>query len=118
MLNAISHSTFRIQHSSFSLQRPWPVVCYPAGPPPGGEWGLVASAVFKTVVSARKRRKVGSIPTRLRHVGEAVRYEWSAPVAPLGCLVLRHAVVMLGVLRGRFFFLLLLRLCLVFLFLF
>src|SRR5437764_11243715 len=33
----------------------------------GGEWGLVASAVFKTVVSARKRRRVGSIPTRLRH---------------------------------------------------
>src|SRR4051794_22946262 len=33
----------------------------------GGEWGLVAPAVFKTVVSARKRRKVGSIPTRLRH---------------------------------------------------
>src|SRR3954453_19500344 len=33
---------------------------------PGGEWGLVAPAVFKTVVSARKRRKVGSIPTRLR----------------------------------------------------
>src|ERR1051325_9226612 len=32
----------------------------------GGEWGLVASAVFKTVVSARKRRRVGSIPTRLR----------------------------------------------------
>jgi hypothetical protein len=32
----------------------------------GGEWGLVASAVFKTVVSAWKRRKVGSIPTRLR----------------------------------------------------
>src|SRR3954453_14900974 len=32
----------------------------------GGEWGLVAPAVFKTVVSARKRRKVGSIPTRLR----------------------------------------------------
>src|SRR6476659_10219084 len=35
--------------------------------PNGGEWGLVASAVFKTVVSARKRRRVGSIPTRLRH---------------------------------------------------
>src|SRR5687768_3774329 len=34
--------------------------------PNGGEWGLVAPAVFKTVVSARKRRKVGSIPTRLR----------------------------------------------------
>src|SRR5437667_8474031 len=32
----------------------------------GGEWGLVASAVFKTVVSARKRRRVGSIRTRLR----------------------------------------------------
>jgi hypothetical protein len=32
----------------------------------GGEWGLVAPAVFKTVVSARKRRRVGSIPTRLR----------------------------------------------------
>src|SRR5881296_2541057 len=36
---------------------------------PGGEWGLVAPAVFKTVVSARKRRRVGSIPTRLRHYG-------------------------------------------------
>ena len=35
--------------------------------PSGGEWGLVAPAVFKTVVSARKRRWVGSIPTRLRH---------------------------------------------------
>src|SRR6266511_5274141 len=34
----------------------------------GGEWGLVAPAVFKTVVSARKRRKVGSIPTRLRQI--------------------------------------------------
>src|SRR6266498_2556177 len=34
----------------------------------GGEWGLVASAVFKTVVSARKRRRVGSIPTRLRQI--------------------------------------------------
>src|ERR1044071_5511550 len=32
----------------------------------GGEWGLVASAVFKTVVSARKRRRVGSISPRLR----------------------------------------------------
>ena len=32
----------------------------------GGEWGLVAPAVFKTVASARKRRWVGSIPTRLR----------------------------------------------------
>jgi hypothetical protein len=41
----------------------------------GGEWGLVASAVFKTVVSARKRRKVGSIPTRLRqrYFGASVR---------------------------------------------
>jgi len=40
----------------------------------GGEWGLVAPAVFKTVVSARKRRKVGSIPTRLRHVRGTPRY--------------------------------------------
>jgi hypothetical protein len=37
----------------------------------GGEWGLVASAVFKTVVPARKRRRVGSIPTRLRQVRSA-----------------------------------------------
>src|SRR4029078_4369000 len=34
--------------------------------PSGGEWGLVAAAVFKTVVPARKRGRVGSIPTRLR----------------------------------------------------
>lgn len=39
---------------------------YPFALLSGGEWGLVAPAVFKTVVSARKRRKVGSIPTRLR----------------------------------------------------
>src|SRR5436305_6477229 len=49
----------------------------------GGEWGLVASAVFKTVVSARKRRRVGSIPTRLRQrarpvalVGKAFFGSW------------------------------------------
>src|SRR5437762_772056 len=48
------------------------------GPEVGGEWGLVASAVFKTVVSARKRRKVGSIPTRLRH-------RESKDVRMLGC---------------------------------
>jgi leader peptidase (prepilin peptidase)/N-methyltransferase len=34
----------------------------------------VASAVFKTVVSARKRRKVGSIPTRLRQRGCTLPY--------------------------------------------
>src|SRR5215213_9388219 len=46
---------------------------YHARSPQGGEWGLVAPAVFKTVVSARKRRKVGSIPTRLRHSTAAPR---------------------------------------------
>src|SRR6266545_3897404 len=57
-------SSFLILHSKFCIHRP----LLPSPPQePGGEWGLVASAVFKTVVSARKRRKVGSIPTRLRH---------------------------------------------------
>src|SRR5690349_24871655 len=61
----------------------------------GGEWGLVASAVFKTVVSARKRRKVGSIPTRLRHSRSAedvfgagdqhARAAGLAPHVPVGC---------------------------------
>jgi hypothetical protein len=40
----------------------------------------VASAVFKTVVSARKRRRVGSIPTRLRQAGTA---RWRARPAAL-----------------------------------
>src|SRR5438105_2988576 len=56
---AIFHFSFEILHSACSVNLRATVA--------GGEWGLVASAVFKTVVSARKRRKVGSIPTRLRH---------------------------------------------------
>src|SRR5436190_19510196 len=65
----IQHSTFNIDlepsRSKFSLLPS----AFPPAHPSGGEWGLVAPAVFKTVVSARKRRKVGSIPTRLRHIG-------------------------------------------------
>lgn len=45
---------------------PQPRAIVPNAPTRGGERGLVAPAVFKTVVSARKRRRVGSIPTRLR----------------------------------------------------
>src|SRR3982750_3619459 len=59
MLNEIGGSPFNIQHCAFNIPRFFEIA--------GGEWGLVAPAVFKTVVSARKRRKVGSIPTRLRH---------------------------------------------------
>src|SRR5438132_7478809 len=56
--------SFSIFHSKFFIPRS---LLLSALHKVGGEWGLVASAVFKTVVSARKRRKVGSIPTRLRH---------------------------------------------------
>src|SRR5438093_12191941 len=56
-----------IQHFTFNIPRFLLLSC--AAVSWGGEWGLVAFAVFKTVVSARKRRKVGSIPTRLRHYG-------------------------------------------------
>src|SRR5437762_3021064 len=52
------------------------------GPEVGGEWGLVASAVFKTVVSARKRRRVGSIPTRLRHVARCIKIRSRCRAAP------------------------------------
>src|SRR5438270_1338121 len=55
--------SFSIFHSKFFIPRS---LLLSALHKVGGEWGLVASAVFKTVVSARKRRKVGSIPTRLR----------------------------------------------------
>ena len=41
---------------------PIPLVRFPPRSPLGGGWGSVASAVFKTVVSARKRRRVGPIP--------------------------------------------------------
>src|SRR5438105_11868402 len=58
---AIFHFSFEILHSACSVNLRATVA--------GGEWVLVASAVFKTVVSTRKRRKVGSIPTRLRHLG-------------------------------------------------
>src|SRR5437016_3095768 len=61
---ALLHTPFEIRNSKFfTLSPTFPL----ALPVPGGEWGLVAPAVFKTVVSARKRRRVGSIPTRLRH---------------------------------------------------
>src|SRR5437588_3123753 len=62
MLNVLCDLPFNIQHRTFNI-----LVILSARR--GGEWGLVASAVFKTVVSARKRRKVGSIPTRLRQSG-------------------------------------------------
>src|SRR5690348_16076326 len=81
----ILHSSFEIRNSSLNLHCSAPAhrsgsvtstsppmegndqsPVFHDRPPPGGEWGLVASAVFKTVVPARKRRRVGSIPTRLR----------------------------------------------------
>src|SRR5438105_7880832 len=64
----ILHSEFFILRSAFRMRSRYCVLSS-APQKHGGEWGLVASAVFKTVVSARKRRKVGSIPTRLRQSG-------------------------------------------------
>src|SRR3982750_2141636 len=72
MLNEIGGSPFNIQHCAFNIPRFFEIA--------GGEWGLVAPAVFKTVVSARKRRKVGSIPTRLRQ-----------PARPAALVALRSA---------------------------
>src|ERR1051325_11719632 len=54
----------------------------------GGEWGLVASAVFKTVVSARKRRRVGSIPTRLRQAARPPAFVGKAFFGSAACRAL------------------------------
>src|SRR5438552_11099056 len=62
------HLPFNIKHSTFPVSPRNSVPAIAVASHSGGEWGLVAPAVFKTVVSARKRRKVGSIPTRLRHL--------------------------------------------------